>query len=319
MLDAMSAVRIIVVAVLLLVAGRASAQAVFQERQCMERGWQRLALGVAGYERRLLWSAPTGPWRRGAILVMHGGGGAHFQWCVANADIVAPQVRFTEAALRAGFAVFLLDSTDKVADLEGRPCGKVWDDEVRPRPNLDLPFIAEVARSIVPGLRPAGSAPSLFVVGLSSGGFMTVRAATEMPDLFTAVAPVSAGDPYGWHRLCIAGATGRSNVHGYGLDNETRKRIDAEESCRADAYPNERPWPARATSSRPAVRRFLDRDDGILDPSCSDKLGVQLRRHGYAEAPPFEIAAKGRRGYLPHLFQDAYIRPLLDFFAQHSR
>jgi pimeloyl-ACP methyl ester carboxylesterase len=252
------------------------------------------------------------------ILVMHGGGGMHFQWCVANADIVAPQVRFTEAALRDGFAVFLLDSTDKVSDLEGRPCGKVWDDEVRPRANLDLPFIAEVARVIVPRLRPADSAEAIFLAGLSSGGFMTVRAATEYPGLFAAVAPVSAGDPFGWHRLCIAGATGRTTVHGYGVDNETGKRIDAVGSCRADAYPNERPWPASAGKMRPAVRRFLHRDDGILDPSCSDKLGAQLRRHGYAEAPPFEISATGRRGYGPHLFQDPYIRPILDFFAQAS-
>lgn len=278
----------------------------------MERGWQRLSLSVAGHERRLLWSAPQGKWPRGAILVMHGGG-THFQWCIANADIVAPQVRFTEAALRDSFAVFLLDSTDKVSDLQGRPCGKVWDDEPRPRPNVDLPFIAEVARAIVPRLRPSGSAGAIFIAGLSSDGFMTVRAATEMPDLFAAVAPVSSGDPYGWHRLCIAGSTERTTVHGYGLDNETAKRIDAVGSCRADAYPNERPWPARAMASRPAVRRFLHRDDGVLDPSCSDKLGAQLRRHGYAEAPPFEIAAKGQRGYLPHLFQDAYTRPLLDF------
>jgi pimeloyl-ACP methyl ester carboxylesterase len=158
----------------------------------------------------------------------------------------------------------------------------------------------------------------VFIAGLSSGGFMAVRAATEMPDLFAAVASVSAGDPYGWHRECIAGSTGRTNVHGYGLDNETRKRIDSVDACRADAYPNERPWPVGAGTTRPAVRRFLHRDDGILDPSCGDKLGAQLRRHGYAEAPPFEIAATGRRGYAAHLFQDAYTRPLLDFFAGAS-
>ena len=71
----------------------------FQERQCAKQGWQVLVLDIAGLQRRVLWKGPPGLWSRGAIVVMHGGGGHHFQFCVANARIVAPQVRFTELAL----------------------------------------------------------------------------------------------------------------------------------------------------------------------------------------------------------------------------
>src|SRR5262245_29964998 len=76
----------------------------FQERQCMERGWERRVVPAGGLERVLLWKAPAQAWSKGAILVLHGGGGRHFQWCVANAPIVASQVRFSELAVKSGFA-----------------------------------------------------------------------------------------------------------------------------------------------------------------------------------------------------------------------
>lgn len=138
--------------------------------------------------------------------MLHGGGGQHTHFCVANHPIIAPQVRFTELALAQGFAVFVLNSSDRVTDTEGRVCGKVWDDEVRDRPNLDLPFIGEVIQSVMRQVRPAGSRTEVFLTGLSSGGYMTVRAATHFEALVTALAPVSSGDPYGWHRICAPGA-----------------------------------------------------------------------------------------------------------------
>src|SRR5262245_19875584 len=74
-------------------AGDIDAETSTQEKQCMNRGWKRVAMQVAGVPRELLWKAPAGQWKKGAILVMHGGAGEHFQWCVANASVVAPQVR----------------------------------------------------------------------------------------------------------------------------------------------------------------------------------------------------------------------------------
>ena len=51
----------------------------------------------------------------------------------------------------------LLNSSDNINDRQGRLCGKVWDDEVRERANLDLPFIGDVLRTVIPPLRPASS------------------------------------------------------------------------------------------------------------------------------------------------------------------
>lgn len=101
------------------------ADAVMQERQCQAKGWQRVVTQVAGLSRQVLWKAPTGPWTKGTLLVMHGGGGQHFQWCVANARVVQPQVAFSEMAVADGFAVLLLNSSDQVTDRQGRVCGKV--------------------------------------------------------------------------------------------------------------------------------------------------------------------------------------------------
>jgi len=285
-----------------------------QVKQCMARGWERATMDIQGLSRELLWKAPVGKWSRGAILVLHGGGGQHFQFCVANAPVVGPQVRFTELALAEGFAVLLLNSSDRVTDREGRLCGKVWDDEVRDRPNLDLPFIGAVVRDFMPRHRPADSREAVFITGLSSGGYMTARAATHFGDLFTAFAPVSSGDPYGWHRVCQSGTTGRSTVHGAGFDNETGKQITERDACRAEKYPNERPWDAAKDKSKPEFRLFRHAEDGVNDQSCSEKIGRQLRQRGYRGQPDF-VRTGGQRSLANHLWLDAYNRPILEFFS----
>ena len=133
-----------------------------QEQQCQNAGWTREAVTLAGLQRKVLWKAPSA-WARGAMVIMHGGGGSHTNFCVANVDSIAAQVRFTDIALAQGFAVFLIDSTDSVSDNDGRICGKVWDDEVRSRANLDLPFIEDVLNgSFLPNGRRVAAAKSLW-------------------------------------------------------------------------------------------------------------------------------------------------------------
>lgn len=284
-----------------------------QETQCHAAGWTREVLPVAGLSRLVLWKAPP-VWSRGAIVVMHGGGGSHTNFCVANVPLIAPQVRFAELALARGFAVFLLDSSDQVRDTEGRLCGKVWDDEVRDRPNLDLPFLDDVLARLVPGKRPPGSRPEVFLAGHSSGGFMAVRAATRFADRVTAVAPVASGDPYGWFRDCTPRSGDRSNVFGAGFDNETRRQIIEPGACAATAYPNEKPWDGAGAGARPVFRRFHHQQDGIVDASCVAKLGVQLQARGYAQVPAFTRDG-GPRSAEVHYWLDDYHEPLLDFFA----
>lgn len=289
------------------------------EQQCMARGWQRVVLPVAGLQRVLLWKGPSGPWTKGAIIVLHGGGGQHTHFCVANDPIIAPQVRSTELAIVQGFAVFALNSSDRVTDNEGRLCGKVWDDEMRDRPNLDLPFIGEVLRSVIPKVRPAGSREENFLTGLSSGGYMTVRAATHFDALVTSFAPVSSGDPYGWHRICEPGLTQRTIVHGAGFDNETGKQIIEPGACQAASYPNEKPWESMNPPVKPAFRVFHHEDDGINDRSCAEKVVRQLRAHGYREVPAFWLRGDARRSLANHLWQDAYNVPILEFFSGQLR
>jgi len=295
------------------------ADAPFQEGQCARRGWQAAVLDVGGLARRILWKAPEGSWTKGAIIVMHGGGGRHFQFCVANARVVGPQVRFTEMALKDGFAVFLLESSDRVTDNEGRPCGKVWDDEVRNRANLDLPFIESVIRTVIPKAKPSGSRDEIFLTGLSSGGYMTVRAATRFANLITAFAPVSSGDPYGWHRVCERGTTPRKSVHGAGFDNETGRQITEPDACRSADYPNEKPWDGADVGRKPVFRIFHHRHDGVNDRSCTEKIAAMLRLRGYPEVPAFELIGNGQRSLENHLWLDDYNRPLLEFFTDRLR
>ncbi|MDZ4866883.1 MAG: hypothetical protein SGI91_06135 [Alphaproteobacteria bacterium] len=287
-----------------------------REQKCIDNGWARI-VDQAG--RRLLWKGPSDRWAHGAIIVMHGGGGFADHWCHESFDIVATQVAFANAAVAQGFAVFTLDSTDRVSDREGRVCGKVWDDEVRNRANIDLPFLETLLRDTIPRLRPRGSGNGIFLTGLSSGGFMTVRAATHFDGLVTAFAPVSSGDPYGWHRVCDASLSPRRTVFGVGLDNETKKQIPEEGSCRASAYPNEMPWDTQKPPKKPPFKLFQHEKDGVHDFSCHEKVRTQLTAHGYPDAGPFVVRDEGRRRFVHHLWQSAYTQAVLDFFKSQAR
>ena len=289
-----------------------------QERQCVLAGWRSETLVVAGLARGVLWKAPPGAWTRGALVVLHGGGGQHANFCVANAELIAAQVRFTEMALAQGFAVFLLDSTDRVTDTEGRLCGKVWDDEVRARGNLDLPFVAEVLQGLIPAARPGGSRSEVSLTGLSSGGYMAVRAATRFGGLVNAFAPVASGDPYGWVRDCTPRAGDRANVFGVGLDAETRRNISEPGACNSSSWPNEKPWDGADAEPKPPFRVFHHAQDGINDRSCVDKVRQQLTRRGWPEAAPFTLSG-GPRSAEAHYWQDAYNAPLLAWLGEQVR
>ena len=296
---------------------QAAAAPTTQEVQCRTAGWTREVLSSSGLQRLVLWKGPSS-WTRGAIVLMHGGGGSHTNFCVANVASIAAQVRFTEMAVAQGFAVFLLDSSDQVRDSDGRICGKVWDDEVRDRANLDLPFIEDVLRQLVPSKRPSGSRSEVFVTGHSSGGYMAVRAASRFSDLVTAFAPVSSGDPYGWFRDCTPRPGDRVNVFGAGFDIETRRQIVEPGACQANSHPNERPWDGASSTARSAFRLFHHAQDGIHDQTCVAKLRTQLLAHGYAETAALTLDGPSRSVDW-HAWLDDYNQAILSFFQSRLR
>lgn len=288
-----------------------------QELQCQAAGWQRAVVPAAGLPRLVLWKAPAG-WSGAAIVVMHGGGGTHTNFCVANVPLTEPQVRFTALALARGFAVFLLDSHDQVADTSGRVCGKVWDDEVRARESVDLPFIDKVIGELIPSTRAAGARRDTFLVGHSSGGYMAVRAASRFGDRVTAFAPVSSGDPYGWTRDCTRRPGDRVNVAGVGLDNDTGRQIGEPGACAGAPFANERPWDGGSIQPKPAFRVFHHAQDGINDRSCVERVRGQLSAYGYPETAPFTLDG-GARSADVHYWMDEYNAAILDFFSARMR
>jgi pimeloyl-ACP methyl ester carboxylesterase len=280
---------------------------------CVRDGWEEVRLTVAGIERVVFWKGPAGRWSQGAIVVLHGGGGSAVHFC-AGRRLVKPQVEFAQAALGRGFAVFLLDATtDRVTDAEGRPCGKRFDFSVLPRPNLDLPYIEQVVANVIPSRRPPDAHRAVFLTGLSTGGYMTTRAATTLGGSITAFAPISAGDPYGTDPVCDTSLSPRQSAKGVLIDRETGKRITEARACQASDYPKESPWPG-STPRRP-FKQFQHEDDGIVDLSCMRKTATLLQRHGYPDAGAFVIDGTGRKDPFKHLWLDAYNEPLLDFFS----
>ncbi len=293
------------------------------DADCVKAGWDAVTVNVGGVDRHLLWKGPKGgAWKNGAIVIMHGGGGEAAHFC-AGGRLVQPQVHFGTMALERGFAVFTLDATnDKVTDAQGRPCGKRFDFHVATRANLDLPFIEQVITRIIPSKRPANSNPSIFVTGLSTGGYMTTRAGAELGDKITAFAPVSAGDPFGTDVNCDTSLSPRTSAKGVLTDRETGKEITAKDACASATFAKESPWPSARAGRKPTVKQFQDEDDGIVDLSCMRKATALLERNGYPDAGAFLIKGSGRKSAFKHLWVDAYNAPLLDFFesvAQKQR
>lgn len=288
------------------------------EATCLADGWTLVARVIAGQTRKVLWKGPAGPWTRGAILVLHGGGGQADHFCTGGA-LVQPQIAFAREAVVRGFAVFVLDATTNVVtDSVGRPCGKRFDFSVLQRTNVDLPYVEWIAKELIPSRRPTGSRVERFITGLSTGGYMTTRAATHFDDTFTAFAPLSAGDPYGTDTLCDPALSPRDSAVGILVDRETRKQIIEDEACAAMTFPNESPWSTTRPPVKPTVKQFHDEKDGIVDVSCMRKLQTQLQLNGYPSAPAFLLQPAGPKNALLHLWRTSYNAPLLDFFASFT-
>lgn len=289
------------------------------EKRCVDDGWRKISLTAAGIHRDLLWKGPDSVWRNGAIIVMHGGGGAAADFC-SGGLLIRPQTHFARMAIERGFAIFLLNSTrDKVTDANGRACGKRFDFTVLDRPNLDLPYIGEVIDRIIPQRRPPMSSRAISLTGLSTGGYMTIRAATHFDDRITAFAPISAGDPYGTHTNCDPALSPRKSAKGILLDNETGKQIIDKDACRSPGDVQEKQWISRNSPHKPAFRQFQHRSDGIVDFSCMEKAGRMLRNHGYPDRGAYLLGRAGDESVWKHLWQEEYNAPLLDFLESEAR
>jgi polyhydroxybutyrate depolymerase len=294
------------------------AQSIYEyfEKDCIRKGWKKVLVKVGELERKLLWKGPEGAWKNGAIIALHGGGGACSNWG-SGPRIGKPIDEFGDFVIKHGFAVFALDSTDgKVTDSKGRSCGKRWDclaqDE---RPNVDLPFIKAVITETIPKLRPASSAGNIFMTGISNGGYMTILTATYLPDKITAFAPVSAGDPYEtYFDMGTHPEKERHKAPGVFRDCETDKLINQSGAARAETYPNEKKWPETKLKVKPPFKQFHHQGDGVCDISCMEKARSLLVKHGYTDNGPFIIKDTGARTLLKHFWKKEYNQPLVDFF-----
>ena len=277
--------------------------------ESLARGWKVVKLELKGHRRQLLWKGPAGAWR-GAIVVLHGGGGSASNFA-AGPRLVRPMVDFSNAAIDRGFAVVALDSN------EAPPYGKRWNCMGDGQPNDDLDFIQTVVDQALPQLRPVGSDSRLYLTGISNGGFLATLAATHFGERWTAFAPVSAGDPYGTVMdMTTHPKFERDNAPGVFRDLETGLSIQEPGAARSPSYPHERTW--ASCSKRPPFKQFHHRYDGVCDLSCMEKARTLLVQHGFSDSGAFVIEGKGRRSLWNHFWQKEYNSAILDFFSSSS-
>lgn len=287
------------------------------EREALEKGWQRFTMDVEGLERRVLFRSPGQIWKHGAIITLHGGGGTYSNFA-ANVPVGKPMVDFSEMALKEGFAVISPDSTDGlVMGADGRSAGKRWDCLAKDGKNMDLPFIERIILELIPKLRPPGSSKSVFLTGISNGGFMTILGATNLSDKITAFAPVSAGDPYGTYLNCKEGAQ-RTTAPGIFHDAESGKSISETNSGLSQSYPHEKAWPIAKGGAKPPFKQFHHELDSGVDPSCMQKAGRLLRQNGYPDDGCMLLQGFGKKRLIFHLWRPDYNQPMLDFFKKNA-
>lgn len=291
---------------------------------CEARGWTKttveVTVGQNRYLRKLLYSAPMSSTWRGAVIVMHGGGSNYANWC--NSRFTARGM-MSDAMLINDFAVFLLDSADITTDQNGALCGKVWDDNVLARNNHDVPYVSSVITDVISQLRPAGSPANVFLMGFSSGGFMTTRAATELNHLVTGFIPIGTASPYGWFRDCSFLA-GRDLVAGVGRDNDSNLQISVVQSCGATeldplaVYPSEVTWLDGGSTVKPDYLKIQHFHDAIVDFSCHTRHIHQLEQNGYVGSRLEIRPANETRGLVHHNFLVEFITPVIDYLTDST-
>lgn len=129
-------------------------------------------------ERMALVKAPT-VWNKKVVIALHGKG----QEVDVMFDGQSNQSSFTNEALRRGFLVIAPDSIEPIC--EGV---KQWD---HTNQSIDFPFF----ENIFSWTTNAWGAEKIYVVGMSSGGFMTERLALTYPQMIDAVVIHSGGSP----------------------------------------------------------------------------------------------------------------------------
>lgn len=286
------------------------------EQKALASGWKKITQKVNGIDRKLMWKAPQKNWKRGIIILLHGGGGSYSNYG-ANINLGKPMINFANLAIEEGFAVLSPDSTNSlVTGINGYNAGKRWDCLAREdRKNIDLPFFNTIFNNIIPSIRPPGSSKNIFVAGISNGGFMSILVSTQFNDKVKAFSPVSAGDPYGTYLNCKEFRL-RKTAPGFFHDSETGKKIGEENASVSNNYPNEKAWPEAKTQNLPAFKFFHNRNDSGVNVSCMEKARVLLKRHGYIDGGVFVLKPKGRKNLLAHFWQDEYNKPMIEFFKR---
>jgi pimeloyl-ACP methyl ester carboxylesterase len=300
---------------------RIKAHIIKDEKESIRKGWQQIIIKINGLDRKILWKGPGNSWQHGAIIALHGGGGTYSNFG-STVPIAQPMVEFGKLAINQGFAVFSLESTWGVAlDEKGRSIGKRWDCMALDfRENIDLPFIQSVITEVIPKIRPSKSAESIFITGISNGGYMTILAATHFSDKIDAFAPVSTGDPYGtFIDLGTHPRLERQHAPGVFRDNETNRLISERRAAVADSYPNEKDWPATNIKPKPQFKQFQHKGDGLVDISCMEKAQKLLTKHGYRDDGPFILIDTGGKSIWNHFWMNEYNRPMLEFFIRSKK
>lgn len=129
-------------------------------------------------DRVALVKAPT-TWNKKVVIVLHGRTQDADVWFDGSSD----QNSFTAEALKQGFLVIAPDSISPYCK-----SAKQWDYTTR---SIDFSFI----ESIFSWAEDSLGAEKIYIIGISSGGFMTERLAITYPKTINAVVIHSAGSP----------------------------------------------------------------------------------------------------------------------------
>jgi poly(3-hydroxybutyrate) depolymerase len=297
---------------------------------CAISGWKKGTVNVSNVEREYMWKAPR-VWKKGVIIVLHGGEGVDANICAATPKGISasltdtlrgvPMVDFGRRALEEGFAVISLNSTyNRVLDENGSTTGKRWDSfaSADNGENIDIAYIQKMIDEVIPKMRPWRSSKAVYMTGISNGGFMTTLASTHLSGKVTAFAPVSAGDPYGTYIDAQEDVIERKCGPGTFIDSSTDMSIHQTGACKIEDLKNDIAVPVK-TRVIP-FKQFHHNGDSGVDVSCMQKNVKLLETAGYKNDVTLLLGTPGmKRTIESHFWQPEYNESILTFFKKYPR
>ena len=149
---------------------------------------------------------------------------------------------------------------------------------------------------------------------------MTILAATKFHNDLSAIAPVSAGNPFStYFDMTTHPLFERTCAPGVFRDSDTQQKINRRNACQSEIARDSPVLnrPGNKAGKKIPFKQFHHQGDAGCDFSCMVKARRQLVDLGFKDDGAY-ILERGRRKIASHFWQNDYNEPIIQFFKKYA-